>query len=241
LLRRPGVVDMALTPMLPECTFITQLIRHYHEITNYSDEQRFSAYAINQDNLAKIFSKSINGMALTAASHFEDLEFIHLILKDPELTLYLDQIPTFFGTDCKIVCVIRDPREVIASLYKVHMDKKENVNKDDLIADVFNYYWFSHQSELTRRGVVHFVRFEKITKKDESEFAKLESYLGYNVGRKGFGKRFFALDEFGTKNSEHYGKPISSEPSKEIHLLNHDFRKKIQVAFSGYNETYHWW
>ena len=229
-------------PMLPECTFITQMIRHYHDIVHYADAQRFAAYAKKPEHLAQIYAAAIHKMTLTAASHFEQYQFQNLILKDPELTIYVDLIPTFFGTDSKVVCIVRDPRDVVASLYKVYQDKKERIDEDELIAQVFNYYWIVHQSQLAKIGSVYFVRFEKIVQKEESEFTQIEAYLGYAIGRKGFGKVFFDFDRTDATHSENYGNPIVMKPSsKTVTLLNQSFLVKIQSVFSGFNVTYNWW
>ncbi len=228
--------------MLPECTFITQLIRHYHDLLHYSDKQRFAAYARSPENLAEIYSTAIDKMVLTAVSHFESIEFRHVILKDPELTIQVDLIPTFFDADSKVVCVVRDPREVIASHHKVQQDAEQRVDEDELVAHVFNYYWIAHQSKLAESGSMHFVRFDRIVDKDEEEFAQLESYLGYPVGRQGFGNVFFDFDRTEATYSENYGKPIVRKPSsKAADLLTAPLVRKIQDAFSGYNLTYDWW
>lgn len=230
-------------PMLPECTFITQLIQHYHNIVNYSDKQRFTTYAKSPDHLMDIYGVSIKEIILTAASHFNMLKFDQLILKDPELTLYVDLIPSFFGTNSKIVCIIRDPRDVIESIYKVYAKKNEPVvEADALISQIFNYYWITHQSKLAKAGSIHFVQFEKIVQKNESEFSKLEAYLEYTIGREGFGNVFLEFDRTGPTYSENWGKPINTKiPHNKVSLLSPSFLEKIQSIFSGYNLIYKWW
>jgi hypothetical protein len=228
--------------MLPECTFITQLIRHYHDIVKYGDAQRFEAYARTPELLAQVFALTIHEMTRTAASHFDQLQFANLILKDPELTIYLDLIPTFFDADSKVVCVVRDPRDVIASLLKVYKEKNEQVDEAAQIAYVFNYYWIAHQSSQAKNGNLHVVRYERIVEKDEEEFFRLERYLGYSIGRTGFGKVFFDFDRTSATHSENYGRPIVSNPtSKAATSLSKAFVKKIECAFSGYNAIYGWW
>ncbi len=230
------------TPMLPECTFISQMIRQYHDLVHYSDKQRFTAYAGTPENLAEIYSAAIDRMVLTAVSHFEGLDFRRLVLKDPELTTHVDLIPTFFGADSKVICVVRDPREVIASHRKVQQDAEKQIDDEELVATVFNYYWIAHQSKLAESGSLHFVRFDRIVAKDEHEFAQLESYLGYPVGRQGFGKVFFEFDRTEATYSENYGKPIVDPgPSKTEAFLTEPLLERIQDVFSGYNQTYRWW
>lgn len=229
-------------PMLPECTFITQLVQHYYNIINYSDGQRYAAYAISPQHLAGIYSASINKMVCTAAGHFQDVPFNYLILKDPELTLYVDLIPVFFGENCKVVCIIRNPIDVIASFIKVHIEKGENVDEAVIVNQVFNYYWVVHQSKLAANGLIFFVRFENIVQRNEDEFVGLESYLGYSIGRQGFGKVAFDFDRSDKTYSDNYGKPINSKTlSRASFVLSEECVNNIKTVFSGYNITYKWW
>src|SRR5512146_756071 len=79
-------------PMLPECSYITQIIRHFHDFLHYSDPQRFAAYAIDEATLSGMYERMVQDMLQTAWSHFKGMPYKYLILKDPELTLLVDLI-----------------------------------------------------------------------------------------------------------------------------------------------------
>lgn len=236
------------SPMLPECTYITQIIQHFHDFMHYSDPQRFAAYAIDEPILAGMYRAMVDSMLTTTQSHFKEIDYRYLILKDPELTLLIDLIPCFFGEDSKTVCVVRDPRAVIASMLKVERKKKKVLwsawikapnrlttynlirhvfNEKRLISVFFEYYWRVQESQLYKRGLVHIVRFEKIVAKDDDEFRRLEEYLGFAVGREGFGKVHFDFDHTGPTYSAGYGRSIQA--------TSPDFRKNTDVLANKKN------
>jgi hypothetical protein len=226
-------------PMLPECTFVTQLIRQFHDIMKYADKPRFDAYAKTPTDLVNIFRPAIEGFIKAAHSHFTGIDARHLILKDPDLSPYVDCLQFFF-TDFKLVCVIRDPRDVVASLIKVYAKKGSQQTLEEVIAQTFTYYRQISDSEIARAGRVHFIRFEKIMHKNEAEFSRLENFLGYAVGRQGFGKIFFEFDRNDATFSDNYGASLSP-PIEDRSPLGQDGTSKVEKAFTNYNAIYHWW
>lgn len=249
------------TPMLPECTYLTQIIEHFHNIINYSDPHRFSAYAINESVLAEKYCTMVNLYLETARSHF-DPNFQYLILKDPELTKFIDLIPRFFGEKSKIVCIVRDPRDVISSMSEVEKNKRKRLktawskapnwvttknlidqwfHERMLLDNFFVYYWRVIDSQLYKCRKVHIVKYENITAQDEDEFSKLEDFLEFSVGRKGFEKMHFEFDRTDPTHSAHYGntvQPVNRDFSKNLSTLQ---IKKIMRVFSGMNSIYGWW
>lgn len=74
------------SPMLPECTCITQITQQFHNILRCSDPQRFAAYAIDEPILAGMYRAMVDSMLVTVQSHFKVNDYRYLILKDPELS-----------------------------------------------------------------------------------------------------------------------------------------------------------
>jgi hypothetical protein len=226
-------------PMLPECTFVTQLIRQFHDVMKYADKPRFDAYAKTPADLVNIYRPAIEGFIKAAHSHFAGIDAQHLILKDPDLSPYVDCLQFFF-TDFKLVCVVRDPRDVVASSMKVNVKQGSPRTLEEIITQTLTYYWQVSHSEIARAGRVHFIRFERIIRKDEAEFSRLEQFLGYSVGRQGFGKVFFEFNRDDATSSDNYGAPMSP-PIEDRRPLGPDGASKVEKAFSDYNVIYHWW
>lgn len=243
-------------PMLPECTYITQIINHYHDFLNYSDPQRFAAYAIDEVTLSGMYERMVKDMLATVFSHFKGMPYQNLVLKDPMLTLLIDLIPKFFGSQSKVVYIVRDPRSVIASMLKVEQLKKRALTNEEipplngksssewfknLASEIFNFYWRAHSAQLFKDGMVHTVRFENIVSRDDAEFKSIEQFLGYSIGREGFGKVYFDFDRHDATFSENYGKAIQVPVSDFRKVLNNGQISEIEAMFAGYNLTYKWW
>ncbi|HSB31258.1 MAG TPA: hypothetical protein VLD55_06615, partial [Candidatus Sulfobium mesophilum] len=98
-----------------------------------------------------------------------------------------------------------------------------------------------HSSDLYKRGLVHIVRYENIVSRDEEEFRILEAFLGFPIGRDGFGKVHFDFDRRDPFYSTNYGKTIKT-PTKDFRRgLKQSQIAKIEKMFSGYNALYKWW
>jgi len=224
-------VGKEASPMLPECTYITQIIQHFHNFPHYSDPQRFAANAIDETILAGMYRARVDSMLATVQSHYKEIDYHYLILKDPELTQLIDLIPLFFGEDSKTVCAVRDPHAVIASMLEVELKKKIDLwsawiktpnwfTANDLISQVFRErglisdfsvnYWRVQESQLCKRAAVHIVRYEKIVAYEEDEFRRLEEYLEFAIGREGFGKVHFDFDRADPTYSAGYGRAIQA-------------------------------
>lgn len=249
-------------PMLPECTNITQAIQHYHNFVRYADVQRFTTYAGSPDQLAVPYRQLVKDLVGIALSHFEGKSYRHLVLKDPELSLLVDEIPLFFGENAKVVCIIRDPRSVLASMQKILQKKRSRVwrrfretpswnsfleylgqytQASSLSGVIFNYYWCVHQSDLYKRGCIHVVRYEKIIEGDVGEFDRLDAYLGYPCGRKGFGKAHLPFDTRDDTFSNNYGKAINPHHGDFRHTLSKRQVRQVERLFAGFNQMYKWW
>ncbi|MDZ4855484.1 MAG: hypothetical protein SGJ26_11610 [Nitrospirota bacterium] len=103
------------------------------------------------------------------------------------------------------------------------------------------YYWKVEDSQLRKRGAAHIVSFEKIVAHDEDEFKRLESYLGFAIGREGFGKVHFDFDRADPTFSAGYGRKIQEASTDFRSILTDRQVRKIKSAYSGLNETYEWW
>lgn len=249
-------------PLLPECTYITQLMKHCHEFILYSDRARFEAYGAEENSLIKNYQTLINSLIRNALVDFEYEPGKCLVMKDPEMTLLSDEIPKYFGSSTKVVAVVRDPRNLLVSFRKVYKAKTTSLLKQflkqrdtnsfsqliltfferkRLIKDVFNYYWRLHNSAIYMSGCVHVVRYENLLSKDEKEFKELEDYLGFNVARSGFGATKYEFDTKDFTHSSNYGKSITQPESDFKKTLSKRVVKKIKITFSGLNEIYQWW
>lgn len=249
-------------PQLPECTYITQLIKHCNDFILFSDSARFNAYGKDAKTLVSHYQVLVDSLINNALMSFEYESSKWLVMKDPELTLLPDEIHKFFGSASKVVGVVRDPRNVIVSFRNVLHKKRASlfntflknldfnsfskiseslIERKLLIESVFNYYWRLHNSDLYKSGGVHIVKYENILSKDEKEFKNLEKYLGFDLDNTGFGTPLYEFDPNDYTYSSNYGKSIAQPNSDYKKSLSRTLARKIENVFSGLNNVYNWW
>jgi len=237
-------------PNIPECTFVTQVVKHYHDIVNYSDKERFSIYAKDEVTLSGVYKKHVDNMLEIALSHFNNFDYEFFVLKDPELSLYVDLISTFFNKS-KIIYIVRDPRAIIASMLKV-VTKKDNslITADGYCSDetllkvaseIYNYFHVIHGSKAYKEGFIHIVAYEDVVGSDLDMFSDLEKYLGYELSRKAFERNAFDFDKKDPTFSKNYGHDIVKCTSDYRDSLHPRHIETIEQMFSGLNFIYHWW
>lgn len=254
--------DERVCPMLPECSYMTQAIEHYYNFLHFSDPQRFAVYATSEARLTEMYQGLITSMLQTVLEQFKEGGYQYLVLKDPELTIYVDLIPKFFGVESKTIQVVRDPRAVIASMMKVEKKKRRRILKeiarDWNVSNVIQfinsinqtiwmpgkflkYYSAVHESRLKKESRMLTVSYEKLIGKDEAEFQRLENYLGIKVSRTGFGKVYVDFDRSDPTFSRGYGQVINSDKRLDEPRLTWFQNKRIKKLFSELNCHYSWW
>jgi Sulfotransferase family len=148
------------SPMLPECSLITQQIMLYHNTLHYCDRPRFQAYFDNQQNLASYFRASITNL-INLVSDNQQLHSHFLILKDPELCLYLEDIKDLIPSH-KLIVLVRDPRDVLASMKSVSLRKNQVWDVQDASKWLYLYYSKIDEHVLRSDKNCLFLRYEDI-------------------------------------------------------------------------------
>jgi Sulfotransferase family len=148
-------------PFLPECTLITQQIELYSRTLHYCDHQRFHAYFANQQNLLYYFRANVTRLIDQAANLNQKPDAKTLVIKDPLLCLYLEDIKDVLPPH-KLVVLVRDPRDVLASMKKVAARKKQKWNVGEAANELSNYYYQigNHQKRADKDSI--FLRYEDL-------------------------------------------------------------------------------
>ncbi|MEZ9184361.1 sulfotransferase [Vibrio splendidus] len=237
-------------PNLPECTFITQAIKHYFDIVNYSDKERFSIYAKDVDTLSKVYRLHVDNMIDVVKSNFNNANYDFLVFKDPEISQYVDLIPNFFP-QCKIVYIVRDPRAVISSMLQVYVKKGQcstcsngyflDSTVMQVATEIYNYYHIIHTSQVFETGNVYVVSYEKLLDDRKHCLNGLECYLGYELSGDAFERNAFEFDHADPTFSENYGNNIVKPTSSFSDYLSPEQITQIKKMYSGLNITYNWW
>lgn len=148
-------------PFLPECTLITQQIELYSRTLHSCDPQRFQAYFANQQNLLNYYCANVARLVDQVAILNQKLGANTLVLKDPCLCLYLDVLKDLLPHH-RLIVLVRDPRDVLASMKIVTAKKKKRWNVKEAAMELLNYYGqIGYHQQRTDKDSI-FLRYEDI-------------------------------------------------------------------------------
>jgi hypothetical protein len=148
-------------PFLPECTFVTQQIELYHRTKHYADRQRVDAYFASEQNMLDYFRANVATLIDQAARLNPKANAHTLVLKDPGLCLYLMDLKDLLPPH-KLVVLVRDPRDVIASMKNVMAKKRQHWDILAATEDMLNYYYQIDFHRQRGEKDCIFVRYEDI-------------------------------------------------------------------------------
>ena len=148
-------------PFLPECTFLTQQIELYHRAKRYSDRQRVEAYFSSEQNMLAYFRANVAKLIDQAARFNPKIDARTLVLKDPGICFYLMDLKDLLPIH-KLVVLVRDPRDVLASMKNVMAKKQRKWDVSVATEELLNYYYQigNHRQRVENDCI--FVRYEDI-------------------------------------------------------------------------------
>lgn len=148
-------------PFLPECTFLTQQVELYHRTRHYSDRQRVEAYFASEQNVLDYFRANIAKLIDQAARFNPKADARTLVLKDPGICFYLMDLNDVLPPH-KLVVLVRDPRDVLASMKNVMAKKQQRWDISSATEELLNYYYqISNHRQRVEKDCI-FVRYEDI-------------------------------------------------------------------------------
>lgn len=163
-------------PFLPECSYLTQQIGVYHRTRHYADRQRMEAYFGTAENLLNYFRWNVANLIEQAAKLNPRDNARTLVLKDPELCLYLVDLNELLPPH-KLVVLVRDPRDVLASMKNVTARKKQPWDIEATGRAFLNYYYqIGNHHQRGEKNCV-FVRYEDLVAGCTSQ---LTEFLGFS-------------------------------------------------------------
>ena len=148
-------------PFLPECTFLTQQIELYHRTRHYSDHQHVEAYFDTEQNILNYFRENVTKL-INQAARFNPMAGARtLVLKDPSICFYLMDLKELLPPH-KLVILVRDPRDVLASLKNVTARKQLKWDIKAAAKELLNYYYqIGNHRQRAEIGCL-FVRYEDL-------------------------------------------------------------------------------
>lgn len=227
-------------PFLPECTLLTQQVGLYSQTLHHCDPLRFKAYFANKDNLRIYYRENIERLINQVAILNRKPKADTLILKDPEICLYLDEVKELFPPH-KSIILVRDPRDVLASMKNVSVRKETPWDMEDAATKLFVYYYRigKYLQQVDQDSI--FVRYEDIV---VGKTTILQEFLGQRVFHNQFSSNEIAavrdqLDASDPFFSELYLQPTTQERVGSYkRILSDDEIKHVENVYSGVLQTW---
>lgn len=176
LLNRVLCESPELGDFLPECTFLTKEIQQYNDILLYAEKERFVAYFGSEDSLRGCFKQIVEIHLQTLISNLALDAGVPLVLKDPMLSLCLDQALALMPDDTRYIITLRDPRDVLASMKTVRSKQKQAWNCKKEATDMFSFYYKIQHASDQKSDAMCFIKYEDMVMseyKGLGEFVKM--------------------------------------------------------------------
>lgn len=151
----------------------------------------------------------------------------HLVMKYPHLTIFFPELNDLLP-DCRFICMLRDPRDTIASMIRVSRKlSKLKVSRNpyagqsvtQLSHNYLSFYQplFQHKALAFRKRIM-FIRYEDLVQHTDKVLEQLRRFTGLSLGGIDTGSSFdtgkldyqVASPEWQGWITEHYGQAISA-------------------------------
>ena len=235
---------------LPECSFVSNLFKMFDEIFKYSDEERFHYYVNNLNNLVKIFEKPIYDLLYTSSKIINTNSVDLLVYKDPMLTNYIQYFDLFFGDTYKIIFCVRDPRDTVASMFKVNQKQHQNSDNRALFTQSINFVFpfykkifdIDQELEVVNLKKLVFIRYEDIVSNEKTQISRLETFIKHKLDFSTENEIVSSrLDRTSPFYSENYGRSVTTKPIGKFRtILNRAQIKEIETQFTYYLDKFNY-
>ncbi len=248
-------------PYISESWFLHDLFNLFHW-----NMQRFEVRHQDQfgepKELARLIRLNLDYYVQMVSTRYGNPEVI--ILKHPELTHHFRTIKQL-APEIKFLVIVRDPRDVIASIKNVNARHRENgtwsphgtLTTTEQFCDFYASYYNSVFAQRADYGSsLMFVRYEDVVSKPVETFAHISAFSGATYAgdamtkftdehaqAKNFTKDLRLKDPLsGAYWSEMYTKDLSTESiGKYVQSLDAKEVEEIQSRLSGFGKSFHYW
>jgi hypothetical protein len=125
--------DQAANPLIQEAKYLRHLVGAYRFGKIHFDAET-SDYFKDQAAYARFNAQLIRGFLRATRALFPGTQ--HLVLREPHLTMLFPDLAELLP-QVKFICVVRDPRDAIASMVQVGEKLKKQGVKGDTMAELF--------------------------------------------------------------------------------------------------------
>jgi hypothetical protein len=182
--------DPTASPMLNEAYNLARLVEsfHYGRVTM---DKKTADYFRNEAELCHLYQNIGDLYASHLKAHLNNPQKI--ILKDPIFTRVAIEVLEMFP-HAHFICMMRDPRAVIASLIQVserYQSQGQSFLPGRSILDCTQYFHsFYHRNLKLKNDRIHFIRFEDLILNPNGICQYMKQKLGLQIDTKGFNQGF---------------------------------------------------
>jgi len=248
-------------PYISESWFLSDIMRLYRWNLSRYDVRHADQFG-NVRNFRELIWLNVRQYISTVSVKYNDPEI--LILKHPELSYYFHEL-SFQFRNFRFVVIVRDPRDVIASIMEVaerHRKNKVASPQTDL-TDIKQHCdsYISYYAEIINKyesfaGKLIFVKYEDFMNNPGKELSRISQFAGprYDVARAveflpehasaaNFNKDVREKDPFsGAFWSDAYTQPINtSRIGRYSEILNKAQVEEIEQRLSFFGNQFAYW
>jgi hypothetical protein len=232
---------------IPECKIMTLILASYENARHKFDEFH-SSYFRDEEDFASFYKNQIS----TVLNNIREIyNCENVILKNPELTIFMPLISKLLGSEVMFFIMIRNPLDTIASMKKIALkaiDKDpEKASNQATIKEYYNSYISYYKSifnlQNQNKSNFIFIKYEDLCNEPEKIIELLQNNYSLDLSSYNQNKDWDNVDEsfdmLKNKKSEMtdffktdlYGKPISkSSIGNYKEVLNDDEINYIKNA-----------
>lgn len=219
--------DPATHPFFGECSYARKLAEAYvHGKNVYKDELQY--LYDSPEAFRDAHADLMRGFFDQARTRFDTQ---HLALKEPHLTTLFPDLWELFGDEARFLILIRDPRDVIASMLnvgeKMAADGVSSVyNSGDLarLIKVFNSFYIkpleAYRDIPELRAQTLLVRYEQLVSQPEQVLNQVRGFTGLSLPlEEAPGKR--NLKDGPSKRTSHWNTELSGQAISTAKVSNY--------------------
>ena len=226
-------------PYLPECSVLTSIIHQRLQLELGEHALKFSHFLTDTNTADRLYASLISNIIQNVIYRSSlSCERSVLVLKDPYLIFIANLLTRFIEADFRIVLIIRDPRDAVASFMNVRKRGGKDVSLPEAIEFIKPFH--DQMLEFATGSLVgsyplHLIRYEQLAAKDVGVLKSLEQFIGYSLNSDQYGGApLERLDPSSEWHTDLYAQPITPERVNAYRrLMSADEIAAIENAFAA--------
>ncbi len=242
------------SPLLPEAHPLSDLAVFHKQVGRYAENYPESLFADRSEMLATT-SAPLRVMVDMLRKRYETRK---CVFRAPALSAHAAELYELFeslGTPFRFVCMLRDPRDAITSMFRWNERRVARgqapmcAPEQDMLDFFIQRFWaqYKHLIPLRDRDEVLFVRYEDLVGKPREVAGQIYDELGLDFSRFDAGSRWANVEAdlsvdgvHGDCITELYSEPISNRSVGAYReFLDQDQQRRVFTRLAQYRRSFY--